>query len=182
MKNSKLLVLLFMIVAITQLATPIYMAWRWEDILQNGQRFYWSTAPVDPYDAFKGRYIDLQFKNTTGPIKDNVALDYGQPAYALIEETSDGKAFIREVSAKPPVESPYVKVRITYVEGNTAHVSLPFKRYYLPENMASAAENAYQQSAGKTGLAAVRLKGGLAVIEQLYIGDKTLDEFLRSGH
>ncbi|MDD4600684.1 hypothetical protein SDC9_20831 [bioreactor metagenome] len=178
MKNNKLVILLFVAVAIIQLAAPLFMAWHWEDVLQTGQRFYWQTAPVDPYDAFKGRYIDLRFKETSGPVLDKENLEYGQTAYAVIQANADGQATISGVSAKQPTAFPYVKVKMLYIENNTAHVELPFKRYYLPENMATAAESAYRESAGKTGIAAIRLKDGYGVIEQLYIDDKSLEDYL----
>lgn len=178
MKNKKLL-LLFASVAVIQIFTALYLAWQWEDILQTGQRFVWVTAPVDPYDAFKGRYIDLRFKETSGPIIDNASYNYGQKAYALIGENADGKAIIIGVSAKQPEGIPYVKVKVNYTEGNTTHIELPFKRYYLPEGMAAPAEVAYRESAGETGVAAVRLKNGYGVVEGLYIGEKTLEEHLK---
>lgn len=179
MKSNKLLFAAFIFVVIFQLAAPLYMAWHWENILQTGQRFYWQTAPVDPYDAFKGRYIDLQFKETTGPISENESLTYGQTAFALIEENSAGSAYIGSVTTKPPEGYPYIKVKVNYIQGHNAYIQLPFKRYYLPEGIASAAETAYRKSAGQTGVAAIRIKDGYGVIEELYIGDKTLTEYLR---
>lgn len=181
MKNNKLILLLFAIVAIIQLATPLYMAWRWENILQTGRQFYWQTAPVDPYDAFKGRYIDLRFKESVGPIADNTNLVYGQTAYAIIAESEQGKAYISSVSTSQPDQTPYLKVKVHYIEGNNAHVELPFKRYYLPEGMAAAVETAYREKTDQTGIASVRIKDGYAVIEQLYIDGQTLVEYLQ-GH
>lgn len=179
MKNKKLLLGLFIGVAVLQLAMPLYMAWRWENILQTGQRFYWQTAPVDPYDAFKGRYIALGFKETTAPLMDNDNLNFGQKAFAIIQENAEGKAYISGVTAKEPEQGAYVKVRVYRDGQNKIHVVLPFNRYYLPENLVPAAEAAYRGSAGKTGVAAVRIKNGYGVVEELYIGDKTLYEFLR---
>ncbi|QDR81086.1 GDYXXLXY domain-containing protein [Sporomusa termitida] len=179
MKNKRLLLCLFIVVSLLQAAVPLYMAWRWEDILQTGHRFYWQTAPVDPADAFKGRYVDLRFKEDTAPIigADNLIL--GQQVYALIAENAGGQAYISGVSVNRPEQGYYVKVR-AYAKGpGTAYVNLPFTRYYLPENLAPAAENAYRERAGKTGVAAVRIKDGYGVIEQLYIGEQTLYEFLR---
>jgi uncharacterized membrane-anchored protein len=179
--KSKKLVVLFIVVAVIQLSTVLYMAWHWEDILQTGQRFDWVTAPVDPYDAFKGRYIDLGFKESSGPAIDNAKLAYGQNAYAVVGKNIDGKAFITGISAKQPEGKPYIKVKVTYTEGAKVHVDLPFKRYYLPEDLAAPAETAYRESAGKTGVAAIRLKDGYGVVEELYIGDKTLEEYLRNS-
>lgn len=180
MKNSKLTICLFVLAVAIQLAAPLYMAWHWENILQTGQLYYWPTAPVDPYDAFKGWYIDLNFKENSGPILDNDALDYRRPAYALIKSDADGKAVIRGITAKQPGTDPYIKVRVIYIDHKTAHIELPFKRYYLPENLALTAENIYREKQGTTGVAAVRIKDGYGVIEQLYINGKTLEEYLHN--
>lgn len=181
MKNKRLLLWLFIGVAILQAAAPLYMAWRWEDILQTGRRFYWQTAPVDPADAFKGRYIDLRFKEDSGPIRGGDNLIGGRQVYASIAENAAGQAYISGVSVNRPEQGDYIKVR-AYAKGpGTAYVNLPFTRYYLPEKLAPAAENAYRESAGKTGIAAVRIKDGYGVVEQLYIGEQTLEEFLRQS-
>ena len=178
MKKHRLLVMFF-ITVLLQLTTPLYMAWRWENILQTGQLFYWETAPVDPYDAFRGRYIDLNFKHTQGQVVAGEQLEYGQTAFALISE-AEGKAYLTSVSPQRPPEGAYVKVRVHYVDGNTVHVSLPFKRYYLPEHIAPAAESAYRENA-EASVAAVRIKDGLAVIEEIYLGDKTLTDYLQNA-
>lgn len=179
MKNKKLLIGVFVAVAVLQAAMPLYMAWRWEDILATGQRFYWQTAPVDPYDAFKGRYVAMQFEENTAPVADIEELKFGKKAYAIIEENAEGKAFISAVTAKRPEQGAYVTAKIYRNGDGMAHVVLPFTRYYMNEYLAPAAEAAYRESAGKTGVAAVRIKDGYGVIEELYIGDKTLAEFLR---
>ncbi|MCX7780911.1 MAG: GDYXXLXY domain-containing protein [Negativicutes bacterium] len=181
MKNNKLL-LLFAVVALAQTFTALHMAWQWEDTLRTGQRFVWETAPVDPYDAFKGKYIDLRFKETGGVIIDGAQFTYGQTAYAIIGENAEGKAYISGIASKPPASAAYVKVKVLYTEGGKTHVELPFKRYYLPENMAAPAEIAYRENAGKTGIAAVRLKNGYGVVEKVYIGDQTLEEHLLQSH
>lgn len=178
MKNIKCLFLLFLAIALAQIAAPLYLAWHWENILQTGKTFYWQTAPVDPYDAFKGRYIDLRFKELSGPALDNTEFNYGQTAYALIGENQEGQAYIRGITHLKPADVPFVKVKINYIQDNLVHVELPFKRYYLPENEATAAETAYRKNAGQTAIAAVRLKDGYGVIEQLYIDNKTLTDYL----
>jgi len=178
MSRPKLRYWLFAIVALLQLAAPLYMAWHWEDVLKTGRIYYWQTAPVDPFDAFKGRYVDLWFRDVTGPVSGDLPLNPGQTAYAAIREEADQFAYISGVGAVPP-DQDYIRVRVNYVNGNIAHVTLPFKRYYLPEELAPAAEEAYRKSAGREAKVAVRIKNGYGVIEQLYIGDKTIYQILR---
>lgn len=182
MINKKMLLGLFIGVAILQATVPLYMAWRWENILQTGQLFYWQTAPVDPYDAFKGRYVYLGFKENKVPILDNTITGFRQKAYALVAENAEGQAFISGVTARRPEQGVYIKVDV-YRSGDEdkAYVILPFSRYYLPEDLAPAAEAAYRKSAGKSGIAAVRIKDGYGVIEELYIEGTPLFEFLRQS-
>ena len=180
MKSKQLVVKFFVVIAIIQLAVPLYMVWRWEDILQNGQRYSWVTAPVDPYDAFRGRYVDLRFKEASAPLVGNAILNYGQTAYAIIGEDQKGYAFISGISELRPEGNSYVKINVSYVQDQIVHFELPFKRYYMQEELAPEAESAYRKNAGKEATVSVRIKNGYGVIEQLYIGNQTIDEYLRS--
>ena len=186
MKEKKLLFKIFIILAIIQLAVPLYMGWRWENILQTGRQYTWVTAPVDPYDALRGRYVDLRFKEMNGPILDNAQLNYGQTAYAMIAEDQNGYAFISGISASRPEGGEgdsYIKIRVSYVQdGNVAHFVLPFKRYYMREDLAPIAEQAYRNTAGKSATVLVRVKDGYGVMEELYIGDQTIYEYLRINY
>lgn len=179
MKKNRTCFYLFLLLAIFQLAVPLYMMWHWEDVLQNGRQYTWITAPVDPYDALKGRYVDLYFKEMKGPIEDGAVLMPGERAYAMLAEDEKGYAFITKVSSVQPKEDSYIRIKVLYIENNTAHFMLPFKRYYMQENLAPAAESAYRKSAGKECIAKVRIKDGYGVMEELYIGDKKIYDYLR---
>lgn len=178
--RQQIRLLLFVAAVVLQLATPLYMAWHWENILQTGEIFYWQTAPVDPYDAFKGRYMDLQFQQAAVPPPDDTEWRYGQTAYALIDRDSQNHAYISGISRSVPSSAAYLQVKISYIQDHKIHVDLPFKRYYLPENLTTAAETAYRKHVGESAVAAVRIKDGYGVIEQLYIRDQPLSEFLQN--
>ncbi|MBU2702791.1 putative membrane-anchored protein [Sporomusaceae bacterium BoRhaA] len=181
MKKNKRTLWLFIVLAVIQLAVPLYMIWRFEDTLQTGQQYTWITAPVDPYDALRGRYVDLQFKDAKAPILNSDLLHSGQTAYAIIAKDEKGHAFISGVSAFRPEGNAYINVKINYIQDNTiANFTLPFKRYYMREELAPIAERAYRQNAGRDGIVTVRVKNGNAVVEELYIGDKTIYEYLRA--
>ena len=183
MKNNKLLFRIFILLAIIQLAAPLYMVWHWEDILQNGKQYTWVTAPVDPYDALRGRYVDLRFKEMTGPILGNEQLNSNQTAYAMIAEDQNGYAFISGISASRPEGNTYVKIKVSYVQNeNIAHFVLPFKRYYMQEDLAPIAEQAYSKNVGTEAIVLVRVKGGYGALEELYIGDQTIYEYLRTNY
>ena len=57
MKTSKLLIGCFALVAVAQLTVPAWMIVSHERTLLTGKVFKFRTAPVDPYDAFRGRYV-----------------------------------------------------------------------------------------------------------------------------
>lgn len=180
MKKNRKIFWLFILVAMIQVAVPLSMIWHWEDVLQNGRQYTWVTVPIDPYDALKGRYVDLQFKETKGPVQGGITLKSGQAAYALIVEDEQGYAFISGVSNVRPEGNSYVKVEVSYVQDDQiVHFSLPFKRYYMQEYLAPKAEIAYRENASKECVVLVRIKDGYGVVEQLYIGDKTMYEYLR---
>lgn len=153
--------------AVLQLAVPLYMAWRWEDILQTGAAYRWLTAPVDPYDALRGRYIDLRFKETRGPVMQGERITPGQTVYALLGTDANGYAYITGVSAHKPAGGDYIKARAGYTAGDTMNVILPFKRFYMREDLAPQVEQAFRRGAGKEGAVTVRIKDGMGVIEQL---------------
>lgn len=180
MKQNRVRLLLFVLVAVIQLTVPLYMVWLWDDTLLTGSQYQWQTAPVDPYDALRGRYLDLQFKETTGTVAFNEYLSYGQTAYATIGVNAHGYAYINRVSANKPETGDYVEVRTLAVSGDKVHVAVPFKRYYIQENLAPLAEEAYHKSSGKDGSVTVRIKNGRGVVEQLYIGKQTLADYLHS--
>lgn len=181
MKINKNTFYLFILLAIIQLSVPLYMIWHWEDVLRNGRQYNWVTAPVDPYDVLRGRYVDLRFKEMKVAVSDGTKLSSGQTVYALLSEDQNGYAFISGISNTRPEDNAYVKVKVTHINNdNVAHFILPFKRYYMQEYLAPAAENAYLKNAGKEGRVSVRVKDGYGVLEELYIADKTIYEYLRT--
>lgn len=171
---------LFIALAIMQLAVLLYMGWHWEDILQTGQRYTWNTAPVDPYDALRGRYVDLHFKEGQASLLPNVNLKSGETAYAIIGEDEKGYAFVSGITDLRPAGNSYIKITIRYINGeNIGFFTLPFKRYYMQESLAPGAEVAFRKNAGKDSTVSVRIKDGYGVVEELYIGDKTIYEYLQ---
>ena len=60
MKHWRLLV--FALVGFAQLAVPASLIWKRERTLRQGHVWKFRTAPVDPVDAFRGRYVALEFE------------------------------------------------------------------------------------------------------------------------
>jgi len=182
--NAKLIFGLFAAVAVTQLAVPVSQIWKHEDILKTGKAYKFKCAPVDPVDPFRGRYVALNFADTQSPVHKGDKLEHhGQPAYVGLTEGADGFARFTEMSLEPPNHGDYV--RVTYSWGD--RFVLPFDKFFMEESQAPKAEAAYRRNVNRRGqtndatYALVRVKGGRGVIENLYIKDRTIREFLKSA-
>ena len=57
--NKSLTIGIFVTVAFLQLLIPIQMITSRERILDKGTLYKFRTRPVDPYDAFRGKYVAL---------------------------------------------------------------------------------------------------------------------------
>jgi uncharacterized membrane-anchored protein len=187
MMNPKILFALYTALAIVQLGVPAGQIWRHEDVLRNGVIYKLRTAPVDPYDAFRGRYVALNYADTVAPPRSGENLAPQSTAYVALRKDKDGFAQFSELSATPPVEGDYLRVEYLYSRdaGTTgAHFRLPFNRYYMEESKAPRAETAYWKHGNRrnqkdnTTYVTVRIKNGRGVIENLFIQDKPILEFL----
>ena len=183
MKKTPYVLILFSCLALIQIATPVSMIARREMTLRNGRQFRFRTAPVDPYDAFRGRYVALRIENGLVPVAEGVKLVRNQKVYAHIKEDKEGFAKIVSVSIERPEGDAYLQARVSrYARRNKVRLHLPFNRYYMDEKDAPAAETAYRRHSRRgrrDAYIAVRIKSGFAVIEELYVGGKPILEFIQ---
>lgn len=173
--NLRLLILIPL--ALIQLAVPGWMILQQERILHHGRVFKFKTAPVDPYDAFRGRYVALQFDANSNGIKPNSDLQ-NRKVWVRFEVDEKGFAKVREESKKPLTGDDVVMATRFY-----SNLHFPFDRYYMDENAAPKAETAYRNNSRRehqNACATVRILNGHAAIEELYIDDKPIREFLRT--
>ena len=165
--------LIFLPLAVIQMAVPGWMIYRQEQILHHGREFKFQTAPVDPYDAFRGRYVALQFAAASS------SDDYiKRKVWVRFDVDDKGFAKIKEESRTPLAGD---DVLVATRRGGRLH--FPFDRYYMDEYAAPKAETAYRannRSEHQNAYATVRILDGHAAIEELYIDDKPIREFLRT--
>ena len=164
-----------------QLAAPASMILKRERVLAHGQAFKFRTAPVDPYDAFRGRYVALGFDQRSIAVPHGHDFARGQTVHAVLVEDAEGFATLAGLRRDRPDAEPYLTTRIQYVGGNQVHLRLPFDRFYMDENEAPAAEQAYRQNSARSNRNAyiqVRIEKGFGVIEDLYVDDAPIREYL----
>ena len=177
MKSWRLIVFIF--VALAQLAVPASLIWKREQTLRHGTVWKVRTAPVDPVDAFRGRYVSLQFEVEGQEITPPPNLESGQNVFVTLRANAEGFAEIDQVLPARPAGDDFIEAQLS---GKT--VSLPFDKYWVTERDAPAAEAAYraQNSREKrNAFVTVRVFRGDAAMEQLFLDNQPLGEYLRAN-
>jgi len=181
----------FIIVALVQWYVPLSMVQESEATLAGGDELFFLTAPVDPSDPFRGKYITLTFEEESQTL-DTVPQYYtDQELFASFTIDSAGFADLVSLHEEDPdEESPWViKVKVinafVYLDSvQTVVLKFPFDRFYLEESKASDAEKAYWESVAVTdstsrSYAVVRIKDRRAVLTDVRIGDKSIVQIVR---
>ena len=174
------------VVAVAQLAAPVTMILQHEMILRTGRAYKFRTRPVDPSDAFRGRYVQLGFEQDHAPRQVHDEVQPGREWFARVADGPDGFAVIQEVAAACPTQGDYFKVKETWrgwgTNAGSVYFTLPFDRYYLEETKAPKAEQTYREqnrrnpTNGNT-YAVVRIKNGNAALADLYVADKPIRDY-----
>ena len=184
LENRYRLMLLAMVAA-AQLAVPAWMILARERTLHRGEIFRFRTAPVDPYDAFRGRYVALAFDNETARVPADLALHRGEEVFVTLERDAHGFAELGSVSRQQPPSMPYLRLPVNYTQGQEAHFDLPFDRYYMNERLAPEAERAHRQSfqrgEAQESYVEVRIYRGRAVLEELFVAGRPAAKLVREG-
>jgi uncharacterized membrane-anchored protein len=172
----------FIILICMQLAVPVVMIVKSENVLMDGTAFKFKTKPVDPYDAFRGRYVALGFEADTFSVADAGAFSRGKKVFAIIEEDSIGFARISALTKSKPASGDYVRVKVEYKYGSQIKVLYPFDKFFMEESAAPKAENIYREHSRRGAQDAyvkVRIKNGNAVIENLYVNDTPIADVIK---
>lgn len=183
--------LLFVFVAVVQLAVPAWMIVGHERVRRDGDVFKFRTAPVDPRDPFRGEYVRLDFEAESGrwllpPVETG---NHRRHAFALLGTDSTGFATIVQLSQVRPSEGAFVRVEyMSWTNDTLFNVSLPFDRYYLEEGDGRRTEQLLRPewsdgvvSQPLPAHAVVRILDGEAVITDLVVGDKSIHEWLKEA-
>ncbi|WP_422857727.1 GDYXXLXY domain-containing protein [Flagellimonas sp. S174] len=186
--NSKNLVLpLFILVALAQLYVPAKMIWNNEDVLKTGKEFKFKTAPIDPNDPFRGKYIVLNFNNTRVPIPKDHDWTRGEDIYVSIKEDEEGFVSIHSIAKeKPEGKTDFVKAKVGFITSHNnsqLNVDYPFDRFYMEEFKAPEAEITYRESrrdTTKTAYALVSVKQGDAVLKDVLIDGVSIKELVNT--
>ncbi|MBC8005575.1 MAG: GDYXXLXY domain-containing protein [Verrucomicrobia bacterium] len=183
MTSKRILLIAFLLVALVQLAIPVKMIWDREEILDTGTLYKFRTAPVDPNDPFRGKYIALTFRENTVEVNDGEEWIDGEPIYLTLTTDSNGFAKIDFVSKEMPSGQPNViRAKVRYVMDEKPRkvvIDYPFDRFYMEESKALEAEILYRQLQADTNrvtYALVSIKNGEAVLSDVQIDGTSIIE------
>lgn len=177
---------MFALVCAAQIAAPASMVLEHQRTVAEGSIWKFQTAPVDPGDPFRGRYVRLRFavEREAVPMADNGVI-YIAPdtrMYAELETGADGFAHLKRLQQQRPERGDYLDVFTTRMRETepkkgehlppAAYVRLPFDRWYLPEERAPQVEADYARAsrgAQANTYAEARVRAGHAALTALVL-------------
>lgn len=183
MQKRKIMLSALIAVVVIQLGVPLSMIIKREIALKNGRQFKFKTAPVDPYDAFRGRYVALGMEQNKVKSDSNEGWEKGQRVYVLLNENPEGFAELAGITREKPKSDNFIKVRVRYSYQGEVQINLPFDRFYMNEKDAPKAETAYRKHSSREqrdAYVTVRVLDGFAVLEDLYVGGVPVSDFLKN--
>lgn len=187
--NKKLILPAFVIMILVQLYVPAKMIFDAEQVWTDGKEFKFKTAPIDPADPFRGKYIRLTFDETSVQVSPDEEWYQGEPLFVNLTTDNAGFAKIGSVSKEAPGDSEdFIKATIRYVTGTDSITNLsieyPFDRFYMEESKAYDAEQIYNESALDTNqvtYALVSVKKGQAVVKDVLVNGVPIREAVLQG-
>lgn len=183
MNNKTIFFSAFILVALVQLYVPAKMIWDREDVIKTGEEYKFKTAPVDPNDIFRGKYIALNFEDNTFPVNNDKDWKWNDEIYVGLSKDNEGFAQIVSVSRELPAdEVDYFKATVSSYYDNAITINFPFERFYMEESKALPAEKMYnsmQRDASKTTYALVSVKNGQSVLRDVLIDGVSIGELVK---
>ena len=187
--NSRIVSLTaFVLVALVQLYVPAKMIWDREDVLRTGTEYKFRTAPIDPTDPFRGKYITLSYDENSIEISDAENWVSGESIYVALGTDKEGIARIESVSrARPTDGADFIEAQVWYVSESDPRrlmIDYPFDRYYMEESKAQEAEDTHrraQRDTTRITYALVSVKNGDAVVKDVLIDGISISEIVKAN-
>ncbi|MDC1106915.1 GDYXXLXY domain-containing protein [Prolixibacteraceae bacterium] len=180
-KKNKLC-LLFITMVLIQWFVPLKLVSDNHQILNYGNEYKFKTAPIDPVDIFRGKYIRLSYNIETIKVQDVSVYQHGDIIYLTIVKDASGYASVRRISTEVPSgDCDYVKGTVArrFTQKEQLRIDLPFDRFYMNESLALPAERAYREmvrDSKSEAYAIVKVLGGKSLVENVIIDGKPIRE------
>ena len=144
--RKKYLIIAFACTVLVQLSFPLKMIFDRELILLRGETFLMKIEPIDPYDAFRGRYVSINYTNVTAPIPWSMQQEhykFDHDLFIPLKKAANGESIYQEAREIRPSDTD-IYLRVTpegpTVDYETVWIDIPDKRYYMNEYKAPIAD------------------------------------------
>jgi uncharacterized membrane-anchored protein len=165
---------LLLAAVIAQLGFPLRSIMEKNDVLKTGAEYKINRVrPIDPADPFRGRYVAISVGVAIPEDWENKRP--GGVYYIRLAAGEDGFAEVAEVSNTPIEGDGVLKLDSGWREWDNT-IQLPFDRYYMREEIAPKAENAYREDLNI--YVKLRVKNRQGVIAGLYVEDTRIEEYV----
>lgn len=184
--NYKIIVPAFILMVLAQLYVPASMIFQKERVITQGTAYKFKTAPIDPNDPFRGKYITLSFNENAVKVENAAEWNSADQIFVQLTNDSNGYAIIESVTKEQPVNgNDYIKANIDYILTDTLStifVRYPFDRFYMEESKAPVAEQVYTEAAidsNQVAYALVMVREGDAVVRDVVIDGVSIVELAK---
>jgi uncharacterized membrane-anchored protein len=196
--NTRIKVALLAVLSVLQLAATASSIARYESTLRTGALYRIRTEPVDPADAFRGRYVAVQPTiGLTAPLPAPThevvqRVQAGEKGYVVLGADADGFAIAAAIRADPPSQGDYLEIKSAWDQWTREsepggrsrrtgyNLTFSFDRYYMNAAKAPQAERRYADAARRDPVTRawvnVRVRNGVGVIEGLYVDGVPIEE------
>jgi|GEM_PF-282914 uncharacterized membrane-anchored protein len=194
--ERKILWVFFTVAVILQLGLVVRMIAHSETTLNHGTTVKFGCIPVDPYDAFRGRYLDLALRTfemspegllpaeiVSLPVDERK----GKTLYALIAVDDDGFGRVQRYLSRPPEDRDALWLKVRLADDGYM-IDYPLRKYFINEKIADRAEKAFGEALLRDPAdgempdpwVTVSLFRGRGVIRTLFIDGLPLEEYLKA--
>lgn len=185
--NAKTLrLILFIAIALAQIVVAARAIILSEIALRHGEVYRFRLQPVDPVDAFRGRYVALRFAEDRAPVADEVPHLRQEKVYVPLVVDDEGFATFGPARLEAPVTGDYLYLQsgVEFMDDDGQRrlsLALPFGRYYMTEKLAKEVDKAMWSRGIRPAWVTVRVQAGVGVIEDLYVDGLPVREWLATG-
>ena len=185
--NAKTLrLILFIALALAQIAVAARAIILSEIALRHGEVYRFRLQPVDPVDAFRGRYIALRFAEDRTHLADEVPHLGQEKVYVPLVVDDESFASFGSARLEAPETGDYLYLQggVDFMDEDGERrllLALPFRRYYMTEELAKEVDRSLWRRGIRPAWVTVRVKDGTGVIEDLYVDGLPVREWLATG-
>ena len=122
---------LFAVLALLQLAVPLYLAQSYSSVLSEGDTYRFALKATEAASIRHGSYAYLNVEEDHGPYRSHIKR--GDTVYAILDKSKLGLARIIEVRATVPEGHDYITAEVYDIRGGEAYLTYPFSLYYLDD-------------------------------------------------